>query len=258
MIDTHCHLLPGVDDGAEDEREALAMARCAEADGISVIVVTPHVRTPAELAPAASIAAAVARLGERLSAAGVALRLVPGAEVAATALTNLEQAPMSSLTVGRGGSYLLLEPPPLELPCGFSRLLYEVRLRGFIPILAHPERVAVIADDPGCLEGEVRRGLLLQVTAGSVTGLFGDAVRRAAFSLIRQGWVQLLASDAHGERGRRPVLSPAVDKLRRRLAPSEIDALVAGNGARLLRGEALPHGTQPYRPARRFWFFRVK
>lgn len=256
MIDTHCHLLPGIDDSAADDCEALSMARRAEADNISVAIVTPHVNSAAKLlSPVESIAFEIQRLQRLVVAEGLRLRLIPGAEVAMTAVPYFECGQLRSLSIGSEGRYLIVELASSELPCGFSQAIFSIQQQGFSPILAHPERIAAVAADPGVLEGDVHRGLLLQVTAGSLTGFFGGAAHSAALALIRQGWVQLLATDAHDSTERCMVLSPAVEKLKRWLVSSEIHALVHRNGERLLRGEVLPHGTRAYQPFRRFWFF---
>jgi protein-tyrosine phosphatase len=199
VIDLHCHVLPGVDDGPATLEAAVALARRAREDGIATIAATPHVSWTYQGIDAARIGAAVADLQPRLDAAGVDVRIVAGAEVAHTRALDLDDAQLRALTLG-DGPWLLLECPlsPSGAP-GFVAAARALAARGHRLLLAHPERSPVFLRAPERLEELVREGMLAQVTAGALTGRFGRTVRELALRLVERGAVQVVASDGHGE-----------------------------------------------------------
>jgi protein-tyrosine phosphatase len=199
VIDLHCHVLPGVDDGPATIDEAIALARRARADGITTIVATPHVDWAYPDLDAARIAGAVQALQPRLDAAGVDVRILTGAEIAATRGVGLDDAELRALALG-AGSWLLLECPlsPTLAP-GFAAAARSLALRGHRLMLAHPERSPVFLRSPELLDELVAQGMLAQVTAGALIGRFGRRVRELALDLVERGAVQVAASDGHGE-----------------------------------------------------------
>lgn len=207
-IDVHSHLLPGIDDGAPDWETSLKMARVAVADGIGTIVATPH--WPLDRNPTAGprVRALVVEAQERLTAAELPLRVLPGHELAVSWEMEASLATGDALPLG-DSHFLLLETPYLGIPPYLRDLLFRLQSCGYRPILAHPERNADVQDDPRCLEELVDAGCLLQVNAGSVLGQFGSRPQRTAMKLMTRGWVQLLASDAHSPKGRPPRLEAA-------------------------------------------------
>jgi protein-tyrosine phosphatase len=209
VIDLHCHLLPGIDDGAPDLDAAVAMGRAAVVGGVQEIVATPHV-SPTYRNDPLSFRERVARLQQALDAEGVALRVHPGAEVAHSVFTELSKEAVRACALG-GGNYLLLEPP-YNGPAPFlARLVEDLQADGFQILLAHPERIGVFQRRTTLVEDLVERGCLCSVTAGSVSGQFGGAVKRFTQELFARGLVHNLASDAHDARLRSPALRPALD-----------------------------------------------
>jgi protein-tyrosine phosphatase len=201
MIDLHCHVLPGVDDGPATVQEAIDLARGAEADGITTIAATPHVDWSHPEVDAGSIRAAVDRLRIDLADAGVAVQVVPGAEVAAGRATELDDSELSDLTLG-GAGWLLLECPiKSTLIPGFVGTGRRIAHRGHRVLLAHPERSPIFLRSPEALDELVGEGMLAQVTAGALSGRFGRTVRRCALDLVARGSVHVVASDGH-DRGR--------------------------------------------------------
>jgi protein-tyrosine phosphatase len=195
MIDLHCHILPGIDDGPRTIEESVAMARAAQAGGTNAIVATPHVswRYPNE-APA--IARLTAELNERLATEGVPVEVYAGAEVAMTRVADVEPHQLVQMRLG-GGPWLLLEPPFTPVIAGFELVVGELRGKGHRIVLAHPERCHAFHRDPEALHELVSAGVLTSITAGSLTGRFGGEVRRFAMSLVAKGLVHNVASDAH-------------------------------------------------------------
>ncbi|HSQ79171.1 MAG TPA: CpsB/CapC family capsule biosynthesis tyrosine phosphatase [Candidatus Bathyarchaeia archaeon] len=234
MIDLHNHLLPDWDDGAADEAESLRMMETARADGITRIVLTPHVfrmtrpgREIGDLKPR------MARFLARPRPAG--LDLLPGAEVAYTA-GLIEAVKEHGLTIA-GTSYVFVELPSLSVPPDIPELVVRMMRADLIPIISHPERNAVLARSPQVLYDLVRRGALAQVTAQSLTGDFGRPVRRTAEKFLRQGLAHIIASDAHNAGARPPRLSRAVEAAAKVVGRERAEAMVTSVPAAILADE---------------------
>jgi protein-tyrosine phosphatase len=193
VIDLHSHVLPGLDDGAADLVEALAICRAAAADGIEVLAATPHVRAHDWPTPIEAIDAAFAELVPH--AEGI-IRLVPGAELD---LEELRRPPEELRRFALAGNpkYLLVESPYHGWPLDMAERLFELRMSGFTPVLAHPERAIEVQERPELVEPLVRGGALLQLTAGSLDGRMGRRAKASAFTLLERGWAHLIASDGH-------------------------------------------------------------
>jgi protein-tyrosine phosphatase len=202
MVDLHCHVLPGIDDGPPTIDGSLAMVRAAEAAGMRTLVATPHVsaRYPNR---SETIAALVRELNERLAADGVAVDVRVGAEVAMTQLGEIEPAMLSGLALG-DGEWLLIEPPFTRVVGALDLLLLDLQRRGHRVLLAHPERCAAFHKDPEMLASLVRNGVLTSLTAGSLVGRFGRDVRRFALRLVEEDLAHNVASDAHDVGARPP------------------------------------------------------
>jgi len=208
MIDLHAHILPGLDDGARDLDEAMAMARQAAAEGITGVFATPHVTDPA-VSHREIILAALEELGARLAAEGVPVRLYPGAEVFLTpSLPALVEAG-AVLTLNDGGRYLLVEAPMLDAPPYLEPVVFDLLTMGVTPILAHPERNPILAGEPRRVATLVERGCLMQINAGSLRGRFGQMAKRTAERFISDGLAHFAASDAHRADQRRLALADA-------------------------------------------------
>lgn len=237
MIDLHCHVLPGVDDGPATVQEAIDLARGAQADGITTIAATPHVDWSHPEVDARSIRAAVERLRPHLAGAGVDVQVVAGAEVAPGRAAELDDSELADLTLG-GGGWLLLECPiKSTLTPGFVGGARRLAHRGHRLVLAHPERCPIFLHTPEALDELVAEGMLSQVTAGALSGRFGRTVKQRALDLVARGSVHVVASDGH-DRGR-----PA--EIASELAGTPIDSVLAGwltrdVPAALLAGKAPP------------------
>ncbi|MDA0182371.1 hypothetical protein OJ997_18835 [Solirubrobacter phytolaccae] len=190
MLDLHSHIVPGVDDGAEDGSAAVAIVAAAAADGVRVIAATPHVRADFPTTPE-QICDGVHAL-QRL----VEPRIVRGAEVSLEVAGTLPPEELAAFTLA-GSRYLLVEPPYTGLPLNAGSVLFTLRLAGLIPIIAHPERNPDIQADPGRLRELVDAGALAQLTAGALTGRRGNTALRTARILLDEGLAHLVAGDAH-------------------------------------------------------------
>lgn len=210
MIDLHCHLLPGIDDGPEDLATALALARHAVKSGIHTAVVTPHMHAGRYENRAANICAAVDNFSAALKAASIPLRILPAAEVRLDhdILDWLLTAQVPFLGNWQGEKLMLLEFPHSHIPVGADKLvawLFKQRIR---PMIAHPERNKDVLRSIDKIAPYVQMGCLLQLTAGSVAGNFGQPAQERSLELLQRGWVTILASDAHNLDARPPELEP--------------------------------------------------
>lgn len=215
MIDLHCHLLPGIDDGPSNLDDALAMAQQAVADGIHTCVVTPHIHPGRYNNTRQSIKQATQQLLVALQAHGIRLRVLPGAEVRISpeslALLLQDQVPF----IGRyhGCPVVLLELPHSGIPLGSLQFVQKVISHHIQPVIAHPERNKAVMDDPERIAPFVQAGCWLQITAGAVTGHFGPQAQAAAAHFISQGDARWVASDAHNTSTRPPRLAPALQHI---------------------------------------------
>lgn len=251
MIDTHCHLLPYLDDGARDWDMALAMARAASEDGIRQAVVTPHwTGTEGETE---AVRARLQELEQRLAAAGLDLRLHLGNEVVLVPrlVESLEQGTAFTLA---GSNYVLLETAQLEQGAYNYKALFQLQSHGYRVILAHPERVPSWQREFHELRRLLEHNCFLQVTAASLTGGFGKNARRAAEDFLDAGWVAILASDAHSANSRPMLLAEALHRAEELVGETAAHSLVYENPARILCNELLPYPELDSSPRRRSFF----
>jgi protein-tyrosine phosphatase len=208
-IDLHCHLLPGIDDGARDLEDAVAMARHAEADGVVAICATPHIRADHAVV-IGELPARRAELAAALTAAGCRTRVLPGGEVAATMLDGMDDDELAAVALGGSKRWILLEPPPGPLDEPLQDGVDALHARGFRALIAHPERHPgpQLIERLGAL---VARGALVQATAAFFTD---QQVKADMLALARLGLIHLLGSDSHSSRAGRPVeLAAALEVL---------------------------------------------
>jgi protein-tyrosine phosphatase len=210
VIDLHCHVLPGIDDGPQTVEDSLALAVAAEAAGTRTLVATSHVSWEYPNR-AATIARLVAELNARLRAVEVSLEIRSGAEIAMTRVTDTAPEELSRLTLG-GSRWLLVEPPFVPVVAGLDSLVASLQRSGFRVVLAHPERCQAFHRDRATLERLVDSGVLTSITAGSLDGRFGSTVRRFALGLVRDGLVHNVASDAHDQIRRPPSIVPELER----------------------------------------------
>jgi protein-tyrosine phosphatase len=212
FVDIHCHLLPGLDDGPSGWDEALAMAEMAVADGVGTIIATPHQLGNFARNSATMIRGATARFQQLLDRRRMPLRVLAGADVRIEPDLVRKIRQHEVLTLADRRRHVLLELPH-DVYVPLDRLLAELKSAGLIGVLSHPERNRGILGQPGVLQPLVERGCLLQVTAGSLTGSFGTSVQRFSESLIEQGLVHFVSTDAHGTKVRPPMLKAAFDRV---------------------------------------------
>jgi protein-tyrosine phosphatase len=256
MVDVHCHILPGLDDGPQNIELSLAMAESAIADGITHVVATPHSNSEYffEYSRVRELREQLqTKIGDRLFlATGCDFHLNP---------ENLDalHADAPRFCINQR-DYLLVEFNEYSIPPAMDQTLHEIQLLGLRPVITHPERNAILRLQTDRLVKWVRLGCFIQVTAGSLTGVFGPGAQKDAWRWMADGLVHFVASDAHNTRGRPLKLKPAFDLVCEKFGEENALALFADNPLAAFEGRELPHvpelrdGIDPPR-RKRFFFF---
>jgi protein-tyrosine phosphatase len=253
LVDIHCHLLPGIDDGAKDWGESLAMARMAVADGIATIIATPHQLGNFRQNAGDDIRHRVRELQQRLDAEQISLQVLAGADVRIEPDMIAGIVRGDVLTLADRRKHVLLELPH-ELYLPLHPVLHELTQRNITGILSHPERNLGILRQPDVLAPLVDAGCLLQVTAGSLCGAIGRECQEFSEWLLSEGMVHFLATDAHGPRSRRPLLRRAFKRACELTDEQTARDLCSVNPGRVARGQSVPGGRRERPRRRRKWF----
>ncbi|WP_205340873.1 tyrosine-protein phosphatase [Denitrificimonas caeni] len=209
MIDLHNHLLPGIDDGAPDLDTALQLAEMAVRHGTTHLVCTPHIHPGRYDNTPSTINQALALFQQGLNQHDIPLQVAAAAEVrfGMELMIGVKNKSIPFLGQWQGQNVMLLEFPHGEMPFGAERLTAWLLQQSIIPMIAHPERNKGLMRDPDKLNPFIQQGCLLQVTAGSVAGDFGEVAQELAVQWLEKNWVTILASDAHNLEHRPPILT---------------------------------------------------
>jgi protein-tyrosine phosphatase len=256
MVDLHCHILPGLDDGAKTMEESLVMAETAMADGITHVVATPHANDQFGFD-----FAQVRQLRDQLLAQlGGRLKIAIGCDFHLSPENLIALRKESRAYSINQHDYLLLEFNEFSIPPSMDQTLHEIQLAGLRPIITHPERNAILRTHPERLRNWVKRGCFAQVTGGALTGVFGQTALEKALEWIRTGVVHFVASDAHNN-GSRPLrLKPAYEVVEEQFGKEKARVLFLENPLAAFEGRELPHvpeveEEEPARKRKRFFFF---
>lgn len=211
MIDLHCHVLPGLDDGPRFLKESLDMARTAVKNNIQTIVATPHSLNGFFVNNWESIVSVTSSVQEALQREDIGLNIYPGMEVQMSPdlFEALERG--EAATINNNGRYMLVEFPAFSMPAGGREFIFKLKLQGITPVIAHPERHLILQHDLNQLHELVQQGALCQLTALSLTGEFGISVQKSAEEMIRTGLAHVIATDAHYDSDRIHALARSVD-----------------------------------------------
>ncbi|WP_066389231.1 tyrosine-protein phosphatase [Neobacillus mesonae] len=201
MIDVHCHILPGLDDGAQDVSDSIRMAKQAVEHGIDTIVATPHHLNNQYKNPKQVILNKVDELNQILQSEKIDLKIVPGQEVRIHG-EMVEGFQKGEIQPVNGSKYVLVEFSSAHVPRYADRLFYDLQVNGLIPIIVHPERNQEIIEKPDLLYQFVKKGALSQVTAASLTGDFGKKIMQFSLNLVEANLAHMVASDAHNTTNR--------------------------------------------------------
>lgn len=213
MIDLHCHILPGIDDGAEDLGASIAMAEEAISQGITHILCTPHHNNGKYRNPKSKVISLVASLQEELDARNLPLTLLEGQEVRVTGDLIEDIQKNDILFTDLDDTYILIEFPTIEVPTYTEKIFFDLMQLGKIPVIVHPERNAHFRKDPNNLIPFLDIGCLAQLTAPSYVGVFGKEIQKTAKTMVEHNLVQMIASDAHGVKKRTFTLKNAYGQI---------------------------------------------
>ncbi len=245
MIDLHNHLLPGLDDGSPNIETSIEMARMAEVDGITHIVCTPHANHRFDYDPFRT-EDLLTELRARLREASVSIELLRAADFHLS-YENIQDAiadPARFSIDGRG--YVMAELPDYGSFANFSETFYQLQVANLVPVLTHPERNPTLQEDSSWIEDWLRQGVLMQITAGSITGSMGRKAQKMALDLLHRQRVHFVASDAHNLISRPPKLRAAYDEVAKRSSPADAERLFYANPLCAIEGRPLP--AQPIPP----------
>ena len=240
MIDLHSHILPGVDDGADSLETSLRMLRHAQKDGIRAVVATPHCSRPGDapnfLSPA--LIQDMELLCSEASRQGIHVRIYPGMEVFVTDTFQQRLREGKFLTLANS-RYLLVEFYFDESPEFITGTLADICQAGLTPVLAHPERYYCVEWEPELVRGWMQGGCVIQVNRGSIQGKLGTDAQACAWELLKNEYVHVVASDAHGADYRRPELKDCLLELGDSLSWAYASKLMIENPACIIRNQAI-------------------
>jgi protein-tyrosine phosphatase len=249
MIDLHCHILPGVDDGAESIDVSLAMARMAASDGVQTIVATPHFfREDCSSNNFALVDERRRELSEALVRDQIAVEIKSGAEVHISHDLISEIRENRKSLVLNGSGYMFVEFPSGHIYPGVKNLFFDLMTEGIVPIIAHPERNAVLARQASLLYDLVQVGALAQANGGSIMGLYGPEARETILRFLECHLVHFLASDGHNSSSLPPRLSEAARCAESVIGKEEALCLVDRNPQAVLDDLDIPYLPQPVDP----------
>lgn len=237
MIDLHCHILPGIDDGASDLAVSLAMARALVADGVTHVACTPHILPGLYHNTGPGIREATQNLQTLLDQEQIPLRVTTGADVHMTPnfVAGLRSGQLLTIADSR---YVLVEPPHHTAPPQLEDFFFNLMVAGYVPILTHPERLSWVPQRYPVIKKLVASGVWMQITAGSFAGAFGRNALYWAQRMLDEGCVHLIATDAHDAERRPPRLAAGRDLVAKRVGPDEAQRLVFTRPMGILKDES--------------------
>lgn len=239
FIDIHCHILPGVDDGARDEKESLGMLRTAAKEGIREVILTPHQKPQQHCVSAEGLHRRMAALQKRAGEEGLNIKLYPGGELFYRQSLAKELQEESLCTLA-GSRYVLVEFYPQEEYSYIRDGLYSLLAAGYLPVAAHVERYVQVCEKQERLQELLEMGCYFQVNAGSLTGKYGFMMKRTAWRLIKEQMVHFVGTDAHRADGSRaPMMARCARMLEKKCGSEYAGQLLYGNARMVLADEEI-------------------
>ena len=240
MIDIHCHLLYGVDDGADTIAETLEMAKLAYDNGTRVIAVTPHSNTPGSKRNFWSdgLRERFIEVKSAIKEAGIPIQILSGQEIFAKGEIS-ELLKNGDLITLNGSRYPLIEFPFKERSENVFNKLGAVIAEGYVPIIAHPERYSFVTESFDSLLKLKKMGCLLQINTGSLEGNFGRGAKMNARKMLNNRAVDVVASDGHSPFMRTPILSDAHEYISEKYSTELADRLLLRNPKAILENKII-------------------
>lgn len=252
MLDIHSHIIPGIDDGSKNIEMSLEMIRIAAHDGIKNIIATPHYYTGYFEKNYSYVEEYVGFLNDKVKKEELNINILPGQEIFIDShtLNNFNEGIIATLNYSK---YILVEFEMDKFNESSMDILYELRLRGIEPIIAHPERYIYVVDNPSFLNKFIDESYAFQINSGSITGAFGKNVAKTAEILIQHGICSFVASDAHSINKRSPKMSKALDMVKEKNEMSY--ETILNNFEALLSNKNLYFNYEKIKEKRRFFGF---
>ncbi|WP_407306883.1 tyrosine-protein phosphatase [Desulfosporosinus sp. SB140] len=239
MIDIHCHILPGLDDGSKTLEETLGIVRQLQVAGLETLIATPHVIEGTDFLRAEEILTAVEQVRQAIAEAGIPVKIFPGAE-------NYIFPDMAKwvragklLTLANTGNYILVELPMLEIPHYVDQVFFELQVEGLTPVLAHPERYRELFHEPERLVEWANKGILFQLDLRSLSGRYGPQSKRLAETMLNSHLIHFLGSDAHRVSQNESVDREALQRVRQLLDEETFEEVAVKNPQRILEREII-------------------
>ena len=255
MVDLHCHLLPGIDDGSKNMDISLRLAHEAVENGVTHALLTPHHMNGRFVNHKQDVIQLTDQFRQQLASHNIPLTVFPGQEVRINGglIEALDKDDI--LFADEGNRYLMLEFPDDDVPHYTSQMIFKLQQRGITPVIVHPERNTKIMAHPELLYELLQKGCLSQITASSYVGTFGKKVANFSQRLIANGQCYVFASDTHDLPGRKYEMCQAFEKLRSEFG-HELAERYADNARSIINGEdVLNNDIHPLKKKKKFWLF---
>lgn len=256
MVDLHCHLLPGIDDGSKSMKISLRLAREATENGVTHALLTPHHMNGRYVNHKQDVIQRTKEFQKQINAHNIPLTVFPGQEVRINGQLSEVLDKDDILFADTAGKYIMLEFPDDDVPHYTNQMIFDLQQRGIIPVIVHPERNTKIMAEPDLIYQLLEKGCLSQITASSYVGTFGKKVENFSRQLIEAGQGYVFASDAHDLPGRKYEMRQAFEKLRYEFGKT-ITNQYQQNARLIINGENVPlndlHAIK--KKKRHFWLF---
>lgn len=226
MIDLHSHILPGLDDGSKNIEETIEMARISVSEGINKIVATPHHRKPRYLTKKEDVLGKTIYINSILKQKNIDLKIYTGMEIRMSRdiPEKLRNDELLSLNESK---YILIELPFKEELDYTEDVLHEIKILGYIPVIAHPERYQVVMNDPNYVKKLIEDGCLIQINSNSLTGQFGTECKQVAEILVKHRMVHLVSTDSHSSRNRSPRVKYGIERMKKISDENYVESIIS-------------------------------
>ena len=236
MIDIHCHILPGVDDGAKDIEDSLEMARIAQSEGIKTIINTSHYNRNFDYIMGKDLCDSLNQFNDLLKEHNIDVEVLIGNELYYND-DLLEDLKNDNFYTLNRSKYLLIEFSPTNFPKNLNDIVYEFKIKGYVPILAHVERYRDVQEDINIIKEAINEGALIQINASSILGKGPKGVDDTCNELIRRNWVHFVGTDAHSSNRRRPLMRDAYEHVANKYGDNMANRLFIDNSKCVINNE---------------------
>ena len=238
FIDMHCHILPGIDDGSVNIDQTLKMMQVAYDDGTRGMIATPHYHIGRMVSDRKECESRLEAVKKKAKESGIHMDLYLGTEVYyfSEAFDKIVDGEIMSLA---GSSYVLIEFEPRVEYERILRAAANAASEGYVPIFAHVERYMCLLTKPALCKELIEHGALLQINAASVVGKHGKDVQKFDKKILKKKWVSFVASDAHGDKHRRPRLMEAYEYVKKKVGEDYADDIFYNNQMKIIEDERI-------------------